>query len=321
MNSKRSQLFIGIVVMITMLVGTFTLHTSRAHAASADNTPLAIPFLSQYQGQPTQDVDCGPTAVAMLVAYYTGTPDESAGNFITAMRTATNDTQGGDTTPADLETALSAQGLTYAEITNSASPQPDVQMQAMEQAVASGRPVIALVHGADLGRGQAYGDHYVVVTGFSSDGQTVFLNDPDDQSPKLSGWIQGGQISIPLSTFAQAAYDASPAYPYGIIVGKDDPATPSPGPIATIHQVDSATCASRDDFFEVYGAFADGQTECWASQGTANVTLANVSQISSGNNAGYVVASNTGQSPTITYFEKWQTLSINQDITQIVIFA
>lgn len=238
MYRKMLQLLIGVVVMLALLIGAFTSHVTKTHAAPADQPSLAIPYLSQYEGQSTQNFDCGPTSVAMLIAYYNGAPNESSGSFITDVRNAINaarpqnDPTFGDTTPSDLEAALSTYGLIYAEIPNTLSPQPTAEIQAMEQATASGRPVIAIIHGADFGRGQNYGDHFVVVTGFSSDGQTVFLNDPDNQSPKLPGWIQGGQISVPVSTFSQAAYDATPG-PYGIIVGKNDPTTPTPMPTAT----------------------------------------------------------------------------------------
>jgi hypothetical protein len=88
----------------------------------------------------------------------------------------------------------------------------------MQNAVAAGHPVIALVHGADLGRGSAYGEHWVVVTGFSADGQTVYLNDPDTQGARWAGWIVGGQITLSRATFSQAAYDTPAGLPYGIIV-------------------------------------------------------------------------------------------------------
>src|SRR5438034_504549 len=87
--------------------------------------------------------------------------------------------------------------LTLFAISAATWPAPDAQMTAMKYAIAASHPVIALIHGADLGRGSAYGDHWVVVTGFSDD-TTVYLNDPDlrDPSNLPSGWINGGQISL-----------------------------------------------------------------------------------------------------------------------------
>ena len=89
--------------------------------------------------------------------------------------------------------------------------------------------MIALLHGATLGRGAQYGDHWVVVRGFSDDGQAVYLNDPDNQSARWAGWIVGGQIALPYATFRLAALNAAPG-PYGIIVGSGlfsgPPATP-----------------------------------------------------------------------------------------------
>jgi hypothetical protein len=194
-----------------------------AHAQASKSTQptdmiLSVPYFDQYQRQSTENFDCGPTSVAMILEYFYAVPSGmSNGDLITKVRNATGNTGGADTGFADLENAISAYGLPYSEISNSLAPQPAAQMQAMQQATDNGQPVIALIHGADLGRGQQYGDHWVVVTGFSSDGQTVYLNDPDDQAPRWSGWIQGGQIKLPLSIFQQAAYDA-PYGPYGIIV-------------------------------------------------------------------------------------------------------
>ncbi len=125
--------------------------------------------------------------------------------------------------------ALGAYGLGSSEISNAAAPQPDAQMQAMKTALAQGKPVIALLHGATLGRGTAYGDHWVVLRGFSDDGQSVYLNDPDTQSPRWAGWIAGGQMTLAYATFRAAAFNAAPG-PYGIIVGdglvNGPPATP-----------------------------------------------------------------------------------------------
>lgn len=199
-----------------VLLSGFT-STTSAHAEPAD-TVLSVPYFSQYQGQSTEDFDCGPTSVAMILEYYDGVPNGvSNADVITQVRDATGNKGAADTNFSNLETAITAYGLTYSEISNALTPQPGAQIQIMEQAIASGQPVIALLHGADLGRGQAYGDHWVVVTGFSSDGQTVYLNDPDNQPPRWSGWIQGGQITLPMSIFQQAAYDAAPG-PYGIVV-------------------------------------------------------------------------------------------------------
>lgn len=116
-----------------------------------------------------------------------------------------------------LEAAIGWYGISRTEIPPTLSPAPDAQMQVMRNALAAKKPVIALVHGATLGRGAAYGDHFVVVRGFSGDGQYVYINDPDNRC--LSGWLEcGGAKTWSYSRFRQACFDAQYG-PYGITVG------------------------------------------------------------------------------------------------------
>lgn len=206
--------------------GRSAVKTPRPARTPPDNAQLSVPYLSQYFGQPDQNCDCGPASVGMAVQYYGHRPGNlSDASYLIQVRNATGNTNActspnfpADTDFPELESALAYYGISYSEIPSSLTPQPTAQIQAMEQATSAGQPVIALVSGADLGRGSNYGAHWLVVTGFSSDGQTVYINDPDNQSAKLPGWIVGGQIALSVSTFSQAAYDA-PAGPYGIIVG------------------------------------------------------------------------------------------------------
>jgi len=200
---------------MVVALGEVFLMPLRTHAAPTD-TQLPVPYYSQYQGQPGENYDCGPASVAMVLSYYGEGPGGGASG-LTAVRNATGNTSGGDTGFSDLENALSYYGSSYSEIPDSLSPAPAAQVQAMEQATASGQPVIALISAYDFGR--SYYGHWIVVTGFSSDGQTVYLNDPDNQNPRSGypNWIVGGQITVSLSTFQQALYDA-PTGPYGIVV-------------------------------------------------------------------------------------------------------
>jgi hypothetical protein len=187
--------------------------------------PLAVPYLSQYQGQGTQNVDCGPAAVAMVLQYRNLRPANLTNQqFVSQVRTQTGASDTGcdnggpcGTGFGQLEAALTYYGATWSEVPASLSPAPDAQVTAVKNALAAGKPVIAFVHGADLGRGDAYGDHWFVVTGFSSDGNTAYINDPDNQGARWDGWIVGGVITLPTSTLRTAMYDAAPG-PYAIIV-------------------------------------------------------------------------------------------------------
>ena len=128
----------------------------------------------------------------------------------------------GATTAGELAAAIAWYGRSYYIVPDTLTPQPSAELQVMRNAVAAGNPVIAFVHGADLGRptagnGQPYGDHWIVVRGFSSDGQSVYVNDPDNEAAHYAGWIVGGQITLPIATFQNAMYHAA-AGPYGIVV-------------------------------------------------------------------------------------------------------
>ncbi len=206
----------GIVAMLLLLlvIGSAFLTEKSAYAAPTNQLP--VPYYRQYQWQSTENYDCGPASVAMVLSYYAKGPGGSASG-LTAVRNATDNTSGRDTGFSDLEIALSYYGSSYFELPNTLSPTPNAQIQAMEQATASGQPVITLISAYDLGR--SYYGHWVVITGFSSDGQTVYLNDPDNQNRHRGypNWIVGGQIAVSLSTFRQAVYDA-PTGPYGIVV-------------------------------------------------------------------------------------------------------
>lgn len=191
------------------------------------NSVVEIPYISQYQGLCTSNCDCGPASAAMVLQKYgKRPPGYSDAQWVEAVRNKSGNT-GCYCTPTDhrnyltfpqLEAALTAYGgLTVEEIPPTLSPQPDAQMQKMKEAIAAGKPVIALVHGATLGRGSNYGDHFVVVRGFSDDGQSVYVNDPDYRC--LAGWLEcGGPRTWSYSRFKAACYQA--AYgPYGVIVG------------------------------------------------------------------------------------------------------
>jgi len=178
---------------------------------------VSIPFISQYQGQSTQNHDCGPASGAMILQAYGKRPGGLTDQqWIVDVRSHSGNSSG-DLTFSQLETAIAWYGTGSVEIPPTLSPAPDAQMQEMKNALSGNKPVIALVHGATLGRGSAYGDHFVVVRGFSDDNQYVYVNDPDSRC--LSGWIEcGGQTTWSYQNFRQACFEAQYG-PYGIIVG------------------------------------------------------------------------------------------------------
>lgn len=189
---------------LMLLLGLFVSPGDPALAAPA----ISVPYISQYQGLLSpinfDNVDCGPASVAMVLRYYGQGAGVSDPALVSGVRAAAGGQE--DTTFAQLEAALRHYGITYSGISNALPSQPDAKMAGLRSAVDAGQPVIVLVNGAGLGRGSTYGDHWIVVTGFSDDGQTVYVNDPDSQDPRgRIGWIKGGRIALSYATFRNAA--------------------------------------------------------------------------------------------------------------------
>src|SRR4029077_824072 len=77
----------------------------------------------------------------------------------------------------DLERVFGAVGLRTWRVPEALAGAPDAELRLMQQAVAGGAPVIAMVHGATLGRGERYADHWVVVVGFNAARVCLFAAD------------------------------------------------------------------------------------------------------------------------------------------------
>jgi len=207
----KAKVALSTVVLLGMLAGMW-----GSVAAAGLYSLVAAPFISQYQGQTTQNSDCGPASGAMVLQAYGKRPGGLTNKeWVVQVRSHSGNSSGYLTFP-QLEAALRWYGVSASEISPSLLPAPDAQMQKMKNALAANQLVIALVHGATLGRGTSYGDHFIVVRGFSDDGQRVYVNDPDNRC--LSGWLEcGGQTSWSYARFRLACYQAQTG-PYGIIV-------------------------------------------------------------------------------------------------------
>jgi|SRR5579884_2970240 len=177
---------------------------------------LSMRYISQYLGNPNDRYDCGPASMAMVLDAYGLRPaGASDASFVASIRRTSGAASGLGTTYDQLARVAQAYGLHYAYVPSALPGEPATEAQIMQQAIDAGNLVIAMVHGADLGRGDQYEDHWLVVTGFSADAVHVF--DPDDQAPRWSGWIRGGDIRLSLSTFESAGLHAQPG-PYAMIV-------------------------------------------------------------------------------------------------------
>ncbi|HZQ37348.1 MAG TPA: C39 family peptidase [Dehalococcoidia bacterium] len=177
---------------------------------------LPLHYIHQYQGNASDDVDCGPASIAMVLTGYGVRPAGlSDAAFVATVRRATGEPASIGTVYDDLKRVFDQYGLRYDFVPSSMPGEPAAEAQAMRDAVAAGNLVIAEVHGVVLGRSPDYGDHWLVVVGF--DGDNVHVLDPDDQRPRWSGWIRGGDITLPLELFEQAMLKAQPG-PYGIVI-------------------------------------------------------------------------------------------------------
>jgi hypothetical protein len=168
-----------------------------------------VPLVSQYQGIATDDVNCGPASVAAVLRYLR--PDLAAMNpsdLVAATRAATGKPQG-DTNLPGLAHALAAFGVSSAPLYASDAPHnAGDPLTAIRLALSHGYPVIATVGGVALGRGEQYGDHFVVMIGMDPQTETVDVIDPDTQSPGTAAWYPGGRQQW-SATLARAALGAA----------------------------------------------------------------------------------------------------------------
>jgi hypothetical protein len=197
-------------------------------------------YIHQYLGNPSDVHDCGPTSVAMVLDAYGLRPAGlSDARFVASIRRTMGLPNNIGTVFADLERAFGAYGLRYSVVPSGLAGEPSAEIQMMSDAINAGNLVIPLVHGAVLGRGDGYGDHWPVLAGFlGASGETVHLLDPDDQAPRSSDWVRGGDITIPTSLLAQATLKAQPG-PYALIVY-------APGRAAALQPSTQAQIAGTD---------------------------------------------------------------------------
>jgi hypothetical protein len=199
---------------------------------------LTIPYLHQYLGNSSDDYDCGPTCVAMVLEAFGLRPSGlSDAGWVAKVRRTMGVPPYIGTIFDDLQRAFTAYGLQTSLIPSALPGEPDTEIGMMRDALAAGSLVIPLVHGATLGRGDAYGDHWVVLIGFTADGQ-AHLHDPDDQQPRWSGWVRGGDIMLATALLAQAGLHAQSG-PYALVVAP-------PGTAAAMQQGRTAHITGTD---------------------------------------------------------------------------
>lgn len=89
-------------------------------------------------------------------------------------------------------------------------------------------------------------------------------------------------ISFPHATVHAASLSPSSGHALSLVKEKAVPFT-------TIHRVSDSLCASRTDFFKLWNDSTSAGGVCFASDGGLNVDIFDVGQITTGNNAGFVI--------------------------------
>jgi hypothetical protein len=153
---------------------------SSSVCATTSAAILSMIWYTQFQSANGDNaaVDCGPTSVAMALQYYgKRTANETDAQWIAEVRSKTGAPDGDGTDIFQLQNAAAAYGVGSSIVVgNRADPAPG--LAAIKSAWASGKPVIAFVHCTTWGITSGCSDHWVVILGFSADGNSVYVNDP-----------------------------------------------------------------------------------------------------------------------------------------------
>jgi hypothetical protein len=177
-----------------------------------------IPLVSQYQGLATDNVNCGPASIAAIVQYVRpgiGATMDTA-SLVGDARDKTGEPTG-DTYLPELAKALDAYGVPSAPLY--AADGGGDPLVAVRVALEHGRPIIVTLGGAALGRGSAYGDHFVVIIGMNLQASLVDVVDPDTQTPGNAQWMPGGRQQWPASSVRAAMDDAQERDALGVVAG------------------------------------------------------------------------------------------------------
>lgn len=84
-----------------------------------------------------------------------------------------------------------------------------------------GIPVPALVHGATLGRGEGYGNHWIVLWRADRSAGTIEATDSDTQPPRSAAWIPGGVQSLRQGTVRAALSAVGGDAPVALAIGAE----------------------------------------------------------------------------------------------------
>jgi hypothetical protein len=156
---------------------------------------LPVPYRSQHDDDSGtyKSVNCGPASLAMVLEYY-GTYDTIA-NIRSHCKSG-----GGAVSYSEMIQGTAYYGFDSNQFTG-------WQISDLRNQIDNGRPVIVVVHYGDLPRLDTYtGAHWMVVKGFSTDGNSIILHDPDYWDEYRD---QGANRVFSIDTFDTAWNDCS----------------------------------------------------------------------------------------------------------------
>jgi len=189
----RWLLLASIAALLGLLVGPSAL----LYRGSLDYSALvpmvrpdgpSPPLVEQYLGLASDASNCGPASVAALLEW---ARPELAGTDPAALVLQVRSRSGegaGDTDQQGLTQALGSFGVPVAQLYAGDVPGGEADPLAVVTAtLGRGIPVLALVHGAALGRGEGYGNHWLVLWRADRSAGTIEVTDPDTQPPRGAG--------------------------------------------------------------------------------------------------------------------------------------
>ena len=223
----RWLLLASIAAILGLLAGPSALlyrgtlgYTALVPRVQPDGPPPTV--VEQYLGLASDASNCGPASVASVLEW---ARPELAGMDPAALVSQVRSRSGepfGDTDQQGLAQALGSFGVPVAQLyagdVAGGEGDPLAVVTAM---LGRGSPVLALVHGATLGRGEGYGNHWIVLWRDDRRAGTIEATDPDTQPPRSAAWIPGGMQSLRQGTVRAALSAVGGDAPVALAIGAE----------------------------------------------------------------------------------------------------
>lgn len=181
----------------------------------APRTRLWVPYRTQFDGSPYDQANCGPVALAMLMAYYGEHWSTASIRRSIAEHSGTDDYDAGSTWE-DMAYAAWQRGFTTLGLFDGMGGYKKWTFEQLMESVAKGDPVLVLVRFWGLPGHQEkawYGDHYIIFMGVNEKGDVVY------HDPAWRG-DQGANLTMSREQFDRAWSRVSVGTPYtGVVLG------------------------------------------------------------------------------------------------------